>query len=208
MSLLPFAVLAAIALVCADGRRPRVFAAVKPTATLCLLLVAWSWSSFGLAIQVGLTLSAVGDAALNRKGEKAYLLVGIGLFMLAHGAYVTAFLSGAGSRLTPGAIAITAAAAAGAGVLLRALWSAIPPALRPPCVVYGLLIAATVGAAGTVPAATGNVLLAGAVLFYFGDVALALSLFGRPFPYSQTTSMFLYWSGQLGFALATRWQGD
>lgn len=206
MSLLPFVLLAGIALLCADGRRPPLFAAVKPLATLCLLLPTSGGSSFGAAIQLGLVLSAFGDLALNRKTQKGYLLAGMGLFMLAHAAYVTAFLLGTGSRLTVAAVAAGLLAASGAGGLLRVLWRAIPAALRSPCVFYGLIIATTVGAAGTLPAANGAVVLVGAVLFYFGDVALALSLFGKPFPQSQTVSMSLYWAGQLAFALSTNWQ--
>lgn len=212
IALVLFLAVAAAALGCADGRRPRLFAALKPLATLLLLPVAGLPAApLGPAVAFAIVLSALGDAALNHKHRRAWFLGGMGCFMLAHGAYVTAFLFGGGARATIVAAAATVAAGAGVAGLLRRLWAGIHPALKIPCVAYGVVIVAMVGSASTLlggpwPRSTGAAALGGAALFYCGDVALALALFGRPFRHAQVVSMGLYWSGQLGIALAARGQ--
>lgn len=203
---------ALVALVAAQGRLPAVFTLAKPAATLSLLLVTGLPTNAGLFPQLmvaGILLSALGDAALLHDG-RGFFLAGLGLFLLAHVGYTVAFLAGGGAApIVSTALLGAAVFLASTAWLLRRIWAGVDPALRAPVAVYGLAITLMVASAylvlgGPWPARVGELVAAGAVLFYVSDALLAWSLFHARFPQHQTINLVFYWAGQAGLAVATR----
>ncbi len=212
LALVIYGALFAVALLTADGRWPWLFLFAKPATTLSLLLVTGLPSSdrFGVLIVGALLLSALGDTALLHEG-RGFFLVGLALFLLAHGAYTTAFLlgGGRGEWMSNGLVGVAVFAVATAYLVWR-LWPGIESGLRGPVAFYALAITAMVGAAyvvlaGPWPDYITIPLVAGAVSFYLSDAILAWTQFRQPLPHQQTLNLGLYWTGQLGIALATRY---
>jgi uncharacterized membrane protein YhhN len=211
LALVIYGALFAVALLTADGRWPWLFLFAKPATTLSLLLVTGLPSSdrFGVLVVGALLLSALGDTALLHEG-RGFFMAGLFLFLLAHGAYTTAFLvgGGAGPWLSNGLLGVAVFVVASAW-LVRRLWPGIEPGLRVPVSLYAGAITVMVGAgylvlAGPWPEYITLPLAAGAVSFYLSDALLAWTHFRQPLPQQQTLNLGLYWTGQLGIALATR----
>jgi uncharacterized membrane protein YhhN len=204
-----FAALAGVALGSADDRRPKLYGPTKIATSLSLLfVVGLPENRFATAIFVGLIFSAFGDVALLFKDRTRPFLTGVVFFLVAHAAYAAAFVSGVGSFSVVAAAIGAALAAAASLLILRQIWSNVSKTLRGPFLVYGAAISTMCGCAaaffaGSAPGPIRTLVLAGAVLFYLGDSALALNHFGKRLRYGQTISMAFYWSGQLAFALAT-----
>lgn len=127
------------------------------------------------ALVAGLLLSALGDFALSRRGQRAFLS-GLGAFALAHLAYVLHFLSlsgmpiWAGLRLNPSLAIFVVAYAA-----LAELW--LIPHVRDmkwPVRLYVVLIVLMGLAALTLPIGTAFL---GAAFFIASDTLLAFQLF-------------------------------
>jgi uncharacterized membrane protein YhhN len=169
-----------------------------------LCLAAWvaraPKSAFRNRIVGGLLLSAAGDALIELD-----FLAGLGAFLLAHLAYVAAFVSDA-TRLR----AVRALPVAVYSVAFTAfLWPDLG-SLRPAFLAYALAIstmiwraAARVGAHG--PATRGEwAALGGAILFALSDSLIALDRFHAPIPAAHVPIMLLYWAGQSGIAASAR----
>src|SRR5262245_25437699 len=92
----------------------------KPLTTLLLFaVVGRPESTFARLICAGMAMSLIGDIALLREGKRAFL-IGLTVFLLAHVAYVMAFL---GAAVWSPHVAIVAAVVAVTSVLmLRAIW--------------------------------------------------------------------------------------
>jgi len=148
--------------------------AVKTVPLLVFALAATLAGSPWLLV-LGLLLSAIGDFALSRRGEAAFL-AGLGGFAAAHIAYVALFLALSGRPLWaafanhPG-LALLLLAVTGSTELWLAPWTG---KLRGPVRVYALIITLMGLAALTLP--LGAVAL-GAGLFIASDVMLAFQLF-------------------------------
>ncbi|HEY0707856.1 MAG TPA: lysoplasmalogenase [Polyangia bacterium] len=211
LPLLTYGVLFAVSLITADGRWPSLFVFTKPATTLSLLLVTGLPANdrFGVLVVGAILLSALGDTALLHEG-RGFFVTGLLLFLCAHGSYTFAFLSGGGrapwasSALVGGAIFFAAT-----GWLLYQIWPGIERGLRFPVMVYGLAITVMVSAAylvlaGPWPDYISVPLAAGAVSFYLSDALLAWTHFRQTLPQQQTLNLGLYWTGQLGIAVATR----
>ncbi len=215
-ALLVFGASALIALLCADGRWRRLFVLAKPATTLSLLLVLGLpratvlQDRFGVLVVGAVLLCALGDTALLHDG-RGFFMVGLLLFLVAHGAFTTAFLlGGARGPLDVPALAGLGVILLASAWLVRKLWPHIERGLRGPVVLYALAISLMVGAAyvllgGPWPSYVTFPITAGAVSFYLSDAILAWSHFRYPLPMRQTLNLTFYWLGQVGIALGARW---
>ena len=207
-----YLVSAAVAVASSLTGRRALLIVTKPLTTALLLVVAGPLgSSFSWLIHVGIALSLAGDVILLMKAKGAFLL-GLGVFLGAHLAYIVAFAGVAGPALiAPPALAAAAIVIVASVVLLRRLWPGAG-GIRAPLVTYAIALSATVTTAVAATSAAGPRLLApaaavGAALFYVGDASLALDHFHRPIRYAPLLTLGVYWLGQLGIALAARAAG-
>lgn len=155
----------------------RVAAVVKTFSVAALALAGWGLQAPGWIV-AGLALGAVGDFALTRAGERAFL-AGMAAFAAGHLAYAVGFglrgvdlLAGDGLGLW----------GVGAVVLLVAsteVWLApFTGALRGPVRGYALVIGVMAGVVVLLPAQDGLWMLRlGAGLFVASDVLLAVRVF-------------------------------
>jgi uncharacterized membrane protein YhhN len=181
-------------------------AVAKPLATALLLaVVGRPTTPFATRVEVGIALSVVGDVALLWSGPRAFM-VGLAVFLMAHLAYVLAFVGVA--IWSPHVAVVAVIAASTTALVLRAIWSGAR-GLHGPTVAYGVVISAmvisasaTVGGGGAF--AHGALAAGGAGLFYVSDASLALNRFRRPIPHIAFWTLGVYWLGQLGIALAAR----
>ena len=145
---------------------------IKTIPLAAMALIAMAVGGPGLLI-AALVFSAIGDAALSRDGEAAFL-VGLGSFLLAHLAYVWLFF-GQAVFATPGLF--RGALVLGLPVfgiwMLRRLWPHLGP-MRLPALAYICAILAMGLAAIFVPI---PLALIGAGLFIASDALLAEQLF-------------------------------
>jgi alkenylglycerophosphocholine hydrolase len=195
---------------------------VKPLPVLALAL--WVLGAPGSAyrnrLAAGLALSLAGDVLIERS-----FVGGLALFLLAHVAYVSAFVSDAKRAHLVRALPI---AAYGVG-MTAFLWPDLGE-MRGPVVAYVVAIcamvwraAARVGRAGA-PRPGEWAGLAGAILFALSDTLIALDRFvcsrgmdprslmdrecfalpGASVPHARLAIILLYWAGQLGIAASAR----
>ena len=175
---------------------------LKPVPVLCLAL----WVALGAQgasawlIALGLAISLVADVLIDSS-----FLAGLAAFLVAHLAYIAAFLART-TELEP--LRLLPFALWGVAVLAR-LWPGLG-SMRVPVIVYALVIcammwraAATVGTSSA-PAWLDWSALTGALLFAASDTLIALDRFHRPLPHARYAIMALYWAGQLLIALSTR----
>ena len=146
---------------------PSLMRSVSKTVPL-IALAAFAAGTLPFALVVALILSAIGDLALSRAGERAFL-IGLGAFALAHLAFIVAFVGqGAFVLHVPVLLALLALAAS-------AEWWLIPftDEMRWPVRIYILLICVMVLAALPVS----PLVALGATLFMASDLVLALRTF-------------------------------
>ena len=157
-------------------------------------------SSYGRVLLTGLTLSFLGDAFLIGESRQAFL-GGLAAFLLAHLAYVAAFVvNGVSLRWMAGA----ALPVAGIAVVVAA-WLAphTPPDLALPVQLYTAVISGMVITAfGTRGKGGSMLILVGALLFFLSDLSVAsLRLVQTDFP-TYLWGLPLYYAGQLCLALS------
>lgn len=146
-------------------------------------------------VVAGLVMSLVADVLIESS-----FLAGLGTFLVAHVAYIAAFVARTG-ELRP--LLLLPFLAWGVAVLAR-LWPGLGP-MRGPVIVYAAVICTMMWrAAATVGLPGGWTALAGALLFAASDTLLALDRFHRPLPHARVWVMTLYWSGQLLIAVSAR----
>jgi uncharacterized membrane protein YhhN len=128
-------------------------------------------------LALALALSALGDLALSRQGEKAFL-AGVGAFALAHLAYLALFLSLEGeAALTVGwQVAAAVGIAAFSSAMAWLLWPRTGP-LRWPVLGYVVIIAIMGINAFLVPAPYSRFVIFGALLFILSDSLIATERF-------------------------------
>ncbi len=157
-------------------------------------------STYGKVLLGGLALSFLGDAFLIGETQAAFL-AGLSAFLLAHLAYVTAFVINGVSWRWVGVAAIPVIGIA----LAVAHWLSphIAPYLVLPVRLYIIVISAMVIAAFGTRGKGGPVLiLAGAVLFFLSDLSVAaLRLVQTDFP-NYIWGLPLYYAGQLCLAVS------
>ena len=152
-------------------RDPSAVRSLLKTASVALLAVAAAVNGGPVLLVLALAFSALGDLALSRDGERAFL-TGLGSFALAHLLFIL-LLAGFAAGWPPllPVLALVGFAAS------TELWLAPHTgAMRWPVRVYVLLIAGMGIAALALPA-TYALVLVGAGLFMASDSFLALQLF-------------------------------
>lgn len=148
-------------------------------------------------IALGLGLSLVGDALLAVPQD--WFIAGLVAFLLAHLAYVSAYLTRSRALGWPWLL--------GAALVVAAFLYLLDAngelgAMRLPVCVYALVIGAMLWRAGSLarldPA--GRWALVGAVLFVASDMLLAWNRFVAHDELRRSLSILLYWAGQWGIA--------
>lgn len=177
-----------VAAVVADraGRGP-AFYLLKPLTTVFIIALAAlaPTSDYRTLLLVGLVLSLAGDVALMFSSNRAFLL-GLGSFLLAHLAFVFAFLLRMPAFEPP--LWTLLPVLLGLAVFVKLLRGAGP--LLPAVAVYGAALLAMVLTA----ASTGDALLiSGALLFLLSDSLLGLRRFVGEFRYAQALILGTYW---------------
>jgi uncharacterized membrane protein YhhN len=173
--------------------------ATKPLASLGFLVAAWAAgaldSGYGRTVLAALVLCFAGDVLLIPKARASFL-AGLVAFLLGHVGFAAAFAARGQDAAWAGAAALAVVpAAAGA---LRWLAPHVEPAMRWPVRAYVAVISAMVLlAAGTVGAAGGPVVLAGALCFYVSDLAVARERFVASTPWNRMWGLPLYYGAQL-----------
>jgi uncharacterized membrane protein YhhN len=199
----------ALAIVGAETGRQRLVNIGKPAATLSLLLIVGvpPSGSFGWLIVVGILCSLMGDVSLLGESDRAFI-IGVAQFLVAHLCYAVAFMGVGGwnARLPAPAIAVIALST----VTLLLLWPTLG-SMRIPVLIYTAVITVMVMGAlatvnGSLPANAAAAAAIGAFLFYLSDTSLAWNRFRRPFRHAPVVVFTTYWLGQIGIALAGRWQ--
>lgn len=172
---------------------------VKPMPVLALL--GWLHdappSEYRRWISLGLIFSLVGDVLLAWPGD--LFVFGLGAFLLAHLAYLKAYLS---DCRRPALLPLTLALGIGA-VLLGILVSSGLGPLLVPVIVYGLVISAMLWRAlarlGTeAPKRSAWLAAAGALAFVFSDSLIGINRFVAPFHAAPYLIIVSYWLGQWG----------
>ena len=164
----------------------------KPLATGLVLAVAWQANPplsprYRRCVLAGLCFALLGDVLLMLPGD--VFEAGLAAFLLAHLAFLAAWLDD--SRLAVRPLALLACLLAAAG-LLGLLWPFLAPSLRAPVGVYALVLATMAGQAvgrarqhaarGDARALPARRAALGAVLFLLSDSLLAWDRFRHPLP--------------------------
>jgi len=187
------------------ARRRALLYIAKPTASVGFLLVAFgsgaSDDAFGIWILVGLVLSLFGDVALMFMGRAAFL-AGLASFLLAHIAYVGAFLkAGVSPKWT---VIAAAGAVVVAAIVLRWLLPHVEDDMKVPVLGYVAVISVMASlAVGTLGAGLTALIVAGAVLFYISDLFVARDRFVSPGFVNTLAGLPLYYLAQVLLALST-----
>lgn len=198
---------ACCALVVAEYRHAKIARAVaKPIASLAFIAVGYAAShagtSFERHILLGLVLGAAGDVALLGSSNRAFI-AGLLAFLLGHLAYAIACLHvvDPSATLRLAGVYTAAPAVVGLGALVW-LWPRLGK-LRVPVIFYVATIIAMVIAAIAVarsdfmPARNRELLLAGAVLFFASDLAVARDKFVEKSFTNRAWGLPAYYAGQL-----------
>jgi uncharacterized membrane protein YhhN len=154
---------------------------------------------FGRIIVAGLLLSMAGDMFLVGQTQRHFLF-GLVSFLLAHVAYVTAFVSfGQQRRWTLFAAVPVILVAA---LVLAWLKPHVPLDLAMPVRLYtaviSLMVITAIGARG---AGASRLIVAGALMFFVSDLSVAMQrIVATDFP-TYVWGLPLYYAGQLCFAL-------
>lgn len=198
---------AALAISCErESGRHRAFYVLKPLTTLLILgatlLAPHADPAYRLWVVAALALSTAGDIALMFEGDLAFL-AGLSSFLVAHGLFVVAFVSGTGFHPPGPWSAVPGIAGLGLFVWLLPKTGRLMPAV----LVYGTaLLAMMLTASGRMEARGGDLsgLLAflGASIFIASDSALAVRKFVGPYPRAQFVILVTYW-GSIGLISAS-----
>ncbi|MDB6442919.1 MULTISPECIES: lysoplasmalogenase [Pseudomonas] len=172
---------------------------VKPMPVLALL--GWLHDAppgdYRRWISLGLIFSLAGDVLLAWPGD--LFVFGLGAFLLAHLAYLKAYLS---DCRRPALLPLALALGIGAVLLAILVSSGLGPLLVP-VVIYGLVISAMLWRAlarlGTnVPKRSAGLAAAGALAFVFSDSLIGINRFVHPFHAAPYLIIISYWLGQWG----------
>ena len=174
----------------------------KPLPVGCLLLWLRSArpSAYRHWIAVGLGFSLLGDLLLEWPAD--LFVLGLAAFLLAHLAYLTAYL-GESRRLAPFALL---SAALVAGSMFAVLASAGLGALLVPVLLYSLAIGAMLWrglarlGAPHVAARSAWLAATGAVLFVLSDSLIGINRFVAAFDGARYAIILSYWLGQFAIA--------
>jgi uncharacterized membrane protein YhhN len=196
------AALALVALLLLDLRIPAAGAKlIASSSFIGVAIVSGAWqTAFGRLLLAGLALSWCGDMFLIGTSRTAFLS-GLVAFLLAHVAYVAAFIRHGYNRTWTLLSAIPVAIVA--VLVYNWLQPHIPAELDTPVRSYIAVISLmVVYAFGTRGAGGSKLILAGALLFYLSDLSVAaLRLVQTDWP-TYILGLPLYYGGQLCLALS------
>lgn len=174
----------------------------KPLPVIALLL----WlrqapaSSYRRWVSIGLVFSLLGDLLLEWPQD--LFVFGLGAFLVAHLAYLVAYL-GSTRRLAPVALLASVVVA---GCMFGLLANAGLGALLIPVACYSLAIGcmlwralARVGAA-SISRQSAWLAAGGALLFVLSDSLIGINRFVQPFEGARIAILATYWLGQWGIA--------
>jgi uncharacterized membrane protein YhhN len=160
-------------------------------------------SRYGQVVFAGLVLSWFGDVFLVSRSEKLFL-AGLVSFLLAHVAYMGAFLS-FGVQWTGAAAALVVVVPVGA-LVLRWFYPKVPTDMRAPVIAYVTVISLMVTlSVGAVAAGGTAAMAAAAVVFYASDIFVARDRFVEPGLTNTILGLPMYYGGQLVFAYTAAW---
>lgn len=154
--------------------------------------------SYSIFVLSGLVLSWWGDVLLIPKQRPSLFRAGILAFLLGHIAYAGAFASAGLGYATAGAAALGLGGVA--AWVLRRLRPNVPPDLVVPVYAYVAVISAMVVCAASTQAPARATILAGALLFYVSDLAVARDRFIAPGFSNAAWGLPLYYCAQLVLA--------
>jgi alkenylglycerophosphocholine hydrolase len=185
--------------IAASWREPRhrSFLLLKPLTTALVIGIALAHGTlvapYTQWVVAALALSLAGDVCLMYEGDR-WFLGGLGSFLLAHLAFVLAFLQGVPAPALP---AWLAAVALYAVALLAVLLPRAGP-LRLPvllyCAVLGAMVAAAAARHAAMPSPGTQLALCGALLFMLSDSALGWRRFVGAFRHAQALILSTYWA--------------
>ena len=209
LSLILYAAAVGAAVLGAASRKPMLIGVGKPMATVLLFAVLGGVPSdrFGTMVFNAIILSLAADITLLADGSEA-LVVGLGLYLVAHLCYGIAFLgAGPGGWLVLPGLAVFGACSTW---LLRRQWRGIEPGLRVPVGAHVFSLSAMMAAVFSTLAGRASLELAvvaavGATLFYFSQALLPWARVRRSSVWAQPMTLTLYWAGQICLLLAARW---
>jgi alkylglycerol monooxygenase len=190
------------------GPYPWLVYTFKPLATLLIIGIALSnWISqkrnYALWITAGLVFSLVGDILLM--WLERFFVAGLGAFLLAHIAYLAAFMGGVKFPASWTAWIIYLAIGVGVFFVLDAR---LPAGLKAPVAVYAFALATMAAQAmgRYLWLRTGAALLAavGALFFMVSDGLLATDRFRAAIPYAAVVVLVPYYIAQMLIALSTQ----
>jgi len=153
----------------------------------------------GQIVFAGLVLSFLGDMFLIGRSQRSFLL-GLASFLLAHVAYITAFITAGINRkwVLRAAVPVIAISA------MVLLWMSphVAPYLATPVYIYtaviSLMVIAAFGARG---AGASKLIVAGALMFFVSDLSVAAQrILQSEFP-TYIWGLPLYYAGQIAIAL-------
>ena len=160
--------------------------------------------TYTTGVIIGLVLSLGGDIALMFEDNRNAFTLGLGLFLLAHVAYIVAFtLLGRVSVWDGLSMAVLLAAGVGFYTLIRSNLGK----MRVPVIAYMLVISVMVSRAAATLVSPGFsneqalMIVVGALLFYLSDAILAANWFWKPWRHRRV-SLVPYYIGQFLIALA------
>jgi uncharacterized membrane protein YhhN len=210
-------VAAVAVLLYAEARRPRMTRLPKMVASTAFIWLALAVgaldSDLGKLILIGLVLSWLGDLLLTYNGRTPFV-AGLVTFLLAHVAYVFAFIErGLGHAVYLPLLAMIVVAVP----IARWLLPTVPRELRIPVIAYMAVISVMVATAVSAYSApsTGSVALltaapntdwripVGAIAFYLSDLGVARDRFAWPGLVNRMVGLPLYFGGQLLLAWAS-----
>ena len=174
---------------------------VASTAFITVAVIAGAMDSrYGRIVFAGLVLSWFGDAFLIGTTQR-WFLFGLVIFLCAHVAYATAFITlGVERRWT---LSSAAAIVVVAALVLAWLAPYLPAGLVWPVRVYTAVISLMVITAfGTLGAGASPLIVSGAVLFFMSDLSVAAMRFTEPLFATYIFGLPLYYAGQLCLALS------
>lgn len=189
---------AVIAILSEVGLLPgRLDVVCGPLVMVCI--IGWIWpyaranGKFGHVVLVALVLSLCADIAI-----KFSFIAGLAIFLLAHIAYLVAFVPKASLRhaLLPALVYGTAAVGIGAWILPGAM----AQGMLWPVIVYMCfvtLMAVTLTAAAFRRRGVFVRAGVGGTLFFVSDAVIGTGRFAYDFPYSAAVVLITYWAAQL-----------
>jgi uncharacterized membrane protein YhhN len=188
-----------------SGGRQRQVYLFKPLTTALILALALLANRpptdlLKWLVVAGLLFSLAGDVFLMLPGD--HFIAGWGAFLLAHLAYIAAFVSDGGPYWSAWMLLI----GLGYGLLLlRFLWPYLER-MKAPAVVYMVVIVImawqATGRSAQGSGLSGWLAAAGAVLFVASDSVLTVNRFARPFQNARLIYMSAYYLAQWLIALA------